>query len=231
MSGSIFKWDGSDVTELVKESLIEEGSYEKNTYWKLTHKDILEYCIVRQSGTTIPCLIDELKPIFNMHKIGTHWIRYRGKKLILLRLIVKDEIIIQDITLDKIKFRQSLSHEVQKIFVFRELLGLSRSWESSIILRERNHFMRPMSFYEPNMTPASEEKVIPNTVLEKWFKNTSLDDVVKKLLKVEKLEDIPKTIHNLRTKMETVVNRVNKDEITHIDEILKRINNRLQFVL
>ena len=56
--------------------------------------------MVRNSNTTLPCLIDELKPIFQVVKNGTHWVKYKGKKTILMRVVMRDGKIIEISSID-----------------------------------------------------------------------------------------------------------------------------------
>lgn len=222
-------WDGSQIN--LNELFIEEGTFEKTVYWLLRKEDNVEYCIVRTCLNILPCLIDELKPIFKIEKNGTHWGKLGSKIMILLKVKVVNDVIIEDLSLDQIGYKSQISHEIQKIFVFREMLGLSRSWEKSIVLRQIGHFIKPISFYEPNMTPAGTSKIIPDKVLEKWFEGLTINDVIKKMFDISKIEDITKLLYELREKMLDVFNRVDKEAITNLDQILSRIGSRLQFIL
>lgn len=229
----MFEWDGTDVTEIIKNAIIQEATYKKTIYWRVKWRDKVEVCIVRNINSgLLPCLIDEIKPIFSLKKIGTHWMKFDNKKFLLLR-VERDEkgSIIYDLHLDDFKYHNSLKIEVQKIFVFRELLGMSKSYESSIILRISNRLVIPISFYDPNMEPSNCKNVIPNTVLDKWFKNTSIDEVLKKMLGIEKLDDIGVLLYNLRIELEKIVKRCNPESVIYIDEILTRIGARLQHIL
>ena len=228
----MFKWNGSDISTFIydNKTIIEEGLYKKNIYWKIKNEENTEICLKR-NGNSLACLIDEMKPIFDLEKIGTHWFKFKGKNIILLKPKIKNEIIVEELTLDQIEYRKDLENEVQKIFLFRELLGTSRNYESSIILRKNKFFIKPISFYEPNMNPSLNGKVIPDTILDKWFKNTDLDRMVKDFFKVEKFEDINKVLLDFRNKLNIIVERVDPNAITNLDEIISRIRSRLQFIL
>ena len=233
----MFNWDGSEVTNLLKDCNIEEGIYGKYIYWKI-YDDSLgvnspQYCMVRtMSNGTLSCLIDEIKPIFKLQKIGTHWIKYNGKKLILLKVNLNSEgAIIFDLTLDLLPYHERLAGEVRKIFAFRELLGMTKSYEKSIILREYKKYIVPISFYEPNMEPSCGKFILPKTVLEKWFEDISIDEVVKKMLEIESSQEITLKLYNLRSEIEKIVERCDRNCITFVDEILSRVGARLQHIL
>lgn len=220
-------WDGSQIN--FKEYFIEEGVYDKNTYWLLRQGEYENFCIVKSCVNNCPCLIDELKPVFNIEKNGTHWGKLGTKTMILLKVKVENGEVIEDLTLDELEYKSQIAHEIHKIFAFRELLGLSKSWEKSIVLRKIGHFVKPISFYEPNMNPNGGTRIIPQKVLEKWFVNVDIDNVIKKMFHINKIEEITLLKHELRGKMIEVFNRVDKNSITFLDEIIARIASHLQF--
>jgi hypothetical protein len=229
----MFSWDGSEVTHLIKDCDIEEAIYVKTIYWKIINKNQEEICMIRpMSNGTLSCLIDEIKPIFSLQKIGTHWIKYNNKKLILLKVNLNAEgCVIFDLTLDLLPYKEKLAHEVRKIFVFRELLGMSKSYDTSIILKKAKREIIPISFYEPNMVPSCGKSPIPKTVLEKWFKDVSIDEMVKKMLKIDSSKEIVNVLYKLRLEIEKVVERCDRNSITFVDEILSRVGARLQYIL
>ena len=226
-------WDGTDISILIndKKTIIREATYEKNTYWVIEWNKTKEMCMVRNSTTNLPCIIDEIKPVFKLEKVRTHYCKFKGKIFILLKLQLENGNILKEITLDKIGYKPQLKDDVQKIFIFRELLGMSKNFESSIILRKKEYFIKPISFYDPNMSPGNIKTVLPNTILDKWFKDTDLDKVVLKMFNVDKPENINSVLLDLKSKLDKIAERVNRDTITYIDEIIARIRSRLQFIL
>lgn len=233
----MLKWDGSDISDFLdrKEVYWEEGIYEKSIIWRIYYKNSSsktqeEICYVRACSTYLPCIIDEFKTMFHIEKIGTHYTKYKGKCLILLKPNIQNGKIIQEISLDQVEVKDKLFiEEVRKIFLFRELIGITRSTEKSIICRVING-VKPISFYEPNMKPNKNGKILSNKNLNKWF-NGSLDNYLIKFLKIKDKHCITKVIFNLRIEMEKIVNRIDKKAIGYIDQILSRIQSRLQHIL
>ena len=230
----MFKWDGTNITDIISESDIYEAKYNKKTYWIIKYIDNddklhEEICMVRSCKNSISSLIDELKPVFGLPKVGTHWFKQGAKIKMILRCIkTKEGYIKEEITLNKINTYTSLMMlQIQEIFTFRELLGVTCSYESSIIIRETRKNVYPLSFYEPNMT-VDDRKVIPFTVLDKWFSGTSMDNVVKRLLKINKIDRIGEVLHNIRGKIEKTIERVDRRAITYKTCIMNRITERLQ---
>jgi len=231
----MFNWDGSNITEFInkKEIKIYEGENEKKTYWLIENEEskTKEIVLVRSSVNILPCLIDELKIIFNLEKIGTHWLKFHGKIYIIFRIEMEDENVLDEITLDQYKYDKNIEKEVQRIFLFRELLGLTMNFEKNIILRNKSLYIQPISFYETNMKPGNSGKVLPSTILDKWFKNTDLDTSTRVFFNIDKIENMNEILLTLKTKLEKVFNRVDPNSIMNIDEILTRIRSRLQFIL
>lgn len=238
----MFKWDGSDITEFIKkkEVKIYEGENNNKTYWIIEDTNSLnesnrEIVLVRSALNILPCLIDELKNIFGLEKIGTQWLKLHGKIYIIFQTLVdkegKNDAILDEITLDHYKYDKNIEIEVQKIFLFREMLGLTMNFEKNIILRKYPLYIQPISFYEANMKPGSSGKVLPETVLDKWFKNTDLDSATCKFFNIDKIENMNEVLLELKGKLEKTFNRVDPTSIMNIDEILTRIRCRLQFNL
>lgn len=239
----MLEWNGSEITELLKKAKIVEGVYHKTVYWKITWKSrnkttrkirkISEYCVVRNLNHGLrSCLIDEIKPLFNLKKIGTHWAHYGSKKLLFLRVALdKHQRIIYDLTLDKTEWKPQLESEVRKIFAFRELLGMSKSYESSIIVRIKKVSVDVISFYDPNMEPSYIDNVIPKTVQEKWFKTVTMDQEIQNLVGIYSLEKLGEKLFQWRLKLTQVFQRCDPEAILFLDEILSRISGKMQHYL
>lgn len=232
----MFNWDGSDVTDIISQADIYEAKYNKHIYWIIrvinpeTNKSEKITCIVRNSKNTVPCLIDEMKTVFRLPKIGSHWCKQGGKLRILLRCLLTPEgHIKEELTLQMIDVSTPLLKlQVQEIFTFREILGVNCSYESSIVLREGGGGVYPVSYYDPSMT-ITDTKVIPYTILDKWFEeDTNIDEVVKRLLRIHQLDQIGTVLYEIRTKIDEVVERVDRNTITYKDCIMNRITERIQ---
>ena len=233
----MFKWDGTDVTNIISQSYIYSAEHGKYKYWVIRHvcNNTIheETCIVRSCKDSLSSLIDELKPIFGLQKLGTHWCRYNGKMKLLIKAVrtPKGEIK-QEITLNQIdpSTNHLLKFRVQEIFAFRELLGVTRSYSSSIIIRESKNSVYPISFYEPGMV-TTDKKIIPYKILETWFEGSSIDIVVKKLCKIHTIDRLGVVLHNIRGKIEETIERVDRRAISYKTCIMNRITERLQTTL
>lgn len=234
----MFKWDGTDITELISKCDIYGAKFNRLKYWVIQHtnhesgKASEETCIVKSSKNSLSCLADELKPVFGLPKLGTHWCRLNAKTYILVKCNRTTEgYIKEEITLNMIDVSTSLLKlQIQEVFAFRELLGVTCSFESSIVIREGKSGYYPISFQEPSMA-TGDSKVIPFTILDKWFDDTSMDIVVKRLCRINNIERLSTVLHELRNQIEYIIERVDRRMITYKNCIINRITERLQTTL
>ena len=120
------------------------------------------------------------------------------------------------------------TQQVQKILAFREVFGISKTYETSIRIREGPIFSYPISFYEPNIVHHGQQLIVSNMLLDRWFKNINLDKCIKKLLQINKLDDIPDCILKIRNIMELVIERLDRTQISYRDLVISRIMHRVQ---
>lgn len=228
----MFKWDGSEVTDIINKSDIYEFNHNKLKYWIIKYLNFSETCIIKSCKNTIPCMIDELKTVFGLQKLGTQWFTHDNRKKLLIKCIKnKNDDIVEEIRLKQVKkISKLLTLQVQEIYTFRELLGITMSFDSSIIYRKNKYGGYPISFVESNMK-SEDKKNIPNTVLNKWFGEVTIDSVVMRIFKIYDINQLNKTLFMARNQMEKIINRVEKNNISYLSYIMNRITQRLQSTL
>jgi len=240
-------WDGSCITDLLQSEDVDWRVFDtqKNHYWLISRGETSVIARVKTSTTRHGCVIDELKPVFGLDKVGTHWAKIEGKFYLFYKCPVSGVLVagkytisvIEEYTLDEINYHPNLKQEVQKVFLFREILGISKNQPRTILLRRkrigRTTLIQPIGTNEPNLNPAKQEKVISEAILEEWFPDEILDDAIIKFLGFEgkTFEEVNLGIVELSWKMEEVINRVDPDIIICRDEILRRIRARTLFKL
>ena len=245
---NVFKWDGTDISDFISKCNVYEGKFNKIKYWVIRNcfsnnndnnqnnnqnqEKTEEICIVKGCKSSLSCLVDELKKVFKLPKLGTHWCRLNNKTYILIRCNkTKEGYIKEELTLNMIDtYTPIMRMQIQEVFAFRELLGVTCSYESSIIIRENKSGSYPISFNEPNMM-TGDIKVIPITVLDKWFEETSIDDVVKRLCRIQNIDKLADLLYKFRKKIEKIIERVDRRAITYKNCIIDRITQRIQTTL
>ena len=243
----MFRWDGSDVTEFIKDETthIHEAQSEKRMYWIIERENEIETVLAKTSTHTFACLVDELKPVFGLEKMGTHWVKLHGKIYILFKP-EKDRknVILEELTLNEYKndkndkhknheykYDKNFEREIRKIFLFREIVGVPRNTEKNVILRIKGLYVQPISFYEANLKPDNSGKVLSNIILDRWFKDVDLDKAVADFFQITSIERINDVLLPLHQKLEEIVKRTGPSSVMYVDEILSRIRHRLQSFL
>ena len=244
----MFRWDGSDVSDLIKDegTRVHEAHSEKRMYWIIERRGEIETILVKSSSHTFACLVDELKPVFGLEKVGTHWVKLHGKIYILFkpekdrRNVIIEELTLNEYKKDKndendknheYKYDKNFEREVRKIFLFREIIGVPRNTEKNIILRIKGLYVQPISFYEANLNPRVDGKVLSNIILDRWFKDVDLDKAVSELFQITSIEQINDILLPLEQKLREIIERTDPSSVMFVGEILSRVRHRLQSFL
>ena len=249
----VFKWDGSNlgvydksVVKCVWEKDINKGRTDE--YWLISIKNESVYCIVKKVKDSFPCIVDELKCVFGLNKLGTHLIKIKGistpKFFLLIRVDLIDNNFPQEVSLkdyiSKYPFMmrdEFFRNQVRKIFVFRDLLGLSSTFESSIRVKTPfKGIVYPVSFRDTSHSITKGGSVFSKTTLDKWFVNPdspALDkydtNTISSILgdSLSWNGDMVGTLLKCRTKIQDIINRVDEGFIWISVYIIDRISKRL----
>jgi hypothetical protein len=265
-----YRWDGTHLGKVSVTSITGRAISQDNTYWSLVIDGYRATCLVKNFTTTFPIIVDELKPVFGLHKLGTHTVDVEGKRYILTKAIVNlDATIAEDIPLslidDKTCFRRYDGNsfcplrdkvflgQVRDIFAFRELLGISPSYEKCVKIRipvtdrtegigptggiggqggtggtgGRENRPYPISHWEAVMSPQSIKTVTSQKVINKWFSRYTINQAVSDLLDITQREDILPKLSTLRSRIENVIYRVDRQSIWVSLYIIERAMNRM----
>ena len=138
-----------------------------------------------------------------------------------------------------LRFDETLKRRIRNTFIFRELLGVSQNFEKHIILRRQDHEVIPISFDETDLSNEKadkplhemEKKVLPDTIIERWFGNMDLNEATAQLLNVTHSEQITTRLSDLHTELQIIQERLAPDKCLNVCEILTRIRGRLQFAV
>lgn len=239
-----FKWNGTDITQLLRDVHLETYELNKINYWRASiDDDNVQWFEVRTANTILPVIIDELKPVFGLHKLGTHWIPKKGKIIMLIRAVTdQNGNVEQDEVLEKFQnsneqLRKALHDnqlfrkQMQEVYTFRDLLGISKNSDSSIRIRFCNNQYLPISNYEPNMAPSKIKSCLSEKTIQYWFADVSPVDCLKAITHIHNVDDIAPCTHDIKEKISDVINRIDKSYIAHTNYIIERILQRLQNIL
>jgi hypothetical protein len=242
------QWDGTFLGKINKTNILQIIKFKKDTYWKIKIGEMTFHCLAKQSKNTYPCIIDELKYLFKIPKLGTHYCKINSKIYILVRVLTGNIYDINvDVKLNELQYDDPLfMDKVRRIYAFRELLGITVSTDNSIRVRERYEisennnlddelkgesdldFWDPISFREPNFN--FEKSIISKKVLKKLFHNQYqfLLGYVYNLLNFNTQTKLPngKTKCNLKNEL-LKLSSIIDDVITRIDKSNGLVNHEL----
>lgn len=236
-----FTWNGTDITEVLTKASMSEFKIGEKVYWKAIWYEVkVKFFEIRKCSTILPIICDELKPIFGLHKLGTHWTEKNKKIFMLIKTMVNDNgEIIQDKTMSEyLKMDPGIGEELQsnglfrkqmqEIFTFRDILGILKNTDSCISLRFRSNIYFPISSYEPKMDPAKIKSCLSDKIINTWFTDVSVIECLKSITHIHKYEDISTGVHTIRQKLHEVFTRIDKSYIHYSDFIIQKILQRLQ---
>jgi len=236
------EWNGTFLGEFDKNIIICEKTIETIRYVELNIDDKYFTCIIKQSKDLFPCIVDELKHISNLSlKIGTHSLKIGSKLYIIYRPGIKDKFPVYEYTLADIENFSDVNmitnillanpifiQEIKKIFTFRELIGLTCNYDSSIRIRPYYNTYLPLSFREVSTDITKDIiKGLPNTALRKWFREDDMAKMVKNLLKIYDENTVNVKMFELTNKINEVMERIDKNYIWMVGCIIERIRTYL----
>ncbi len=213
------KWDGSFLGDFPKKC-IKCTIIPKNgiTLHILQTPTFLVRCLLKAPrDTSIPCILDELKGCFGLDKLGTHRIKIRGRRYVMIRCTLTDILLAK---LPKNKITSEFEEEMCKLITFRYILSVPHTQNGSFLARTHyRSFGRicercvPHSFYEPQ-TFVHERTIDPSEgFMKRWFGEKDVCAYVLKLLPINKDEEWAPFLCRLRTDIETIIEAVDADYI------------------
>jgi hypothetical protein len=228
---TIFTWDGSDLGDITRATYL---LYPIDTdmgalvWTKRSEKRRLEQVRIHTYTDSIPLIVDELKPLFDLTKVGRHQAIIEGRHVILCRMVVEAgtmEYNLKDFTSHHSEVPEYLRMQIRKNYVFRWLLHLTSNTDSSMIIREHpGPIFLCLSYRDSSVCWDSKREQttrIPSTAIDSWF--TGREQVMALLR--EMVAD--RTIGQLREQINSVINRVDRSAIGLTTYILNRIFERI----
>lgn len=113
--------------------------------------------------------------------------------------------------------------QIREVFAFRELMGVSSSYESKIKIKQGNKRPYPISYYESNITEFHKNNVLSNELISKWFSEISLEKQILRLVHISDMDHTTERTMFIRKQMTEVINRINPSYITYVDFVISRI--------
>lgn len=220
------KWDGSLLGTIPPEKFTFVASTPWTRYYRVEIGDLHFYSAARRIADAMPAILDEIKPLFGLIKIGTHQIIVKSSRYLLLRTRMRGNTLIEDAPLSCVDcLKPSLKEKIREVLVFREVAGISTTWERHIRISPNNLGEKmPLSYDDGRIT--SGGNVLTTKMLRKWFGENTIEEVLQKMLSTSSRTSMT-TIFFLRSALERIVTRIEPRMIWYVSIIIERVANRL----
>lgn len=240
-----FRWDGSHLGTLNLDQVQEHDAIKVGRLLKvcdLTVNQQTVTCLIKSIDSILPAILDELKPIFSLEKIGTHTFRYKGHLMIAYKPYLIRGEIFPELTLDGIhsSLFKKIEAQVRLNLAFREVFGITDTHEKSLIVRYKNpgnlnEIPTVISFLEPGSVAGQEdgfESVLAQTLIDRWFSrddpNKTVERAVTDLICLNR--DSPEaSLGYYRPLVEEVIVRLDSSLITYLDLFFDRLSLYLPY--
>jgi len=221
------KWDGSYLSSIgCKDVTIE---YKDGNFAIVTIKDLKIEGYVNKVKSSLPAIIDELKPIFQLLKTGTH-LFYSGRSLYLINKCDREhDTSLKDLEKEDHKLVTAyLKKQVQNILAFRDVVGVKGNNEGHIIVRrEKGKVIKAYSIKELYNEILKDNSKLSSNMVKKWFDDRSLKDVIKELINYHEEDDnetyVVEYLKEFRELIEEKVLKIDKEYVWIVSYIIERI--------
>lgn len=242
-----FKWNGSSLGNISDSQILVKYILAGIEYWRIKIGYYETICIVRKQKDYSPCIVDELKPIFGLVKLGTHYAHHNESAyyiiLIRSRMSQDGKNIQPEVSLKGYEgeLDDSVREKIKHIYVFRDILCLSKTKKSvddgSIILRKNitDDQIFPVSFIDGSIKVAkmidiSISTYIPETIFKKWLANDSPSKLLSGMCRIKGRDSILNGVFKIKSKINDILEVTSRSErIDLSDIIIKRVTDKLEF--
>lgn len=209
-------WDGSplhydEIEDLgVRENI---GRYvtvieEKNNY----------YGHLTESETYSQIILDEMKPLFGLQKVGTRRINIGSRKYVLKRILYDDNFIYIDDDYDPDDYFEpstlsTISEEFINHLIFRYVFDLFPVGYKSFRVRE-NHII---AWREPSSFSFKKENIRRWELFDKYLSDINISERLSYMCPLSAIQ--------LRWKVEEIVKRVDNSLCPYISNMIANYNN------
>jgi hypothetical protein len=232
-----FLWDGSDIGYVSDANIraIGDVSAFNEQYWWLTKGNFGVACTLTRAATCLANIIDEIKPLFGLPKLGTHRCRREDSHYYTLTYVEVNTTnnIVERLPLSMITIPTTdlLQCYVRRTLAFREVIGLKSSNESNLLVRNDGAPAdRVFSAGEISIIYHDHNAVVPESVKKRWFpeldRGCAVNQEILLMANVADLTQLSERVLLLRSGIEYVIDRIDKHCIWIINTIMARFWNR-----
>ena len=239
-----FKWDGSSLGIITEKNILNKYIIKYLEYWDVLINGFHTICIIRKYKDYTPCIVDELKPLFGLIKLGTHYVKYDNSYIILIRSRINKqckevigELFLYEYIGNEALFDEKMVRKIKEIYIFRDFLCMGKSNDDSIILRKNttDDEILPISIIDTSLkidklVDPTTPSVLSESIFTKWLTNDSPSAILSNMCRIKNESTIVLTLFHLKSKINIILKRISNDEYIDLsDIIINRICNKLEF--
>jgi hypothetical protein len=219
------RWDGSFLGTFSRKCIVckiqtkNTGLVHHRLVLNLEGEDNHVMCqMKRYRNVDLPCVLDELKTVFGVSKVGTHHIQIGKTHYVLYRSHLKDCVLTKLLGDEK----HAIVSSMQQNILYRMLMCIPEIQNAHFLCRPGKG---ALSFHETK-TLIDKENVCPTeSFLCYWFGDESIDQHFQAFFKPHSSqEEWLSYLMTLKKELETVVERVHPDYIWMVAHIIERIH-------
>lgn len=261
---NLLPWDGSHLGSHIDIKIISHWTFENNNYvtislpdgWLNNRSGGIIYCSATCTKNLFPCIVEDIKKIFNIPRRGIHRIVINNKEYLLYYVPISlNEEVIWETPLNRLDSKHILRTDpnfrksIQKIIAFCDILALSNTGEHTIRIRPGVNNYVPININE-NTTNIIKENIydcsiISKTLFSKWFgENTCIHQIVKEMIYLKcsqtndhkiptinnnelRINDISVITTNTRNKIDEIIKNYDVNYIWYSNFIIDRLSRHL----
>lgn len=215
MTVPLVMWDGSYLGDLDKfiTSSVNEFDLVRITFRGLYYgsEKNLKAQVYKYSDN-VPLIIDELKMVFGMAKVGRHVATIEGKHYLLCQDGLECQLSEYK---ELLPIDKELKHSIARCYVFRWIMGLTLNTDSSIRMRINKFGTYAHSYREVGIKYTTSK--ITSIAVKSWFVDEcEVEQIVKEFVNNRPHIEI-------RMNIESIIRRIDPEYVWMISYILDRI--------
>lgn len=172
------QWDGSDIGEGA--ILSSWSSYGDSYYLIYCHPYGHIVCQANRTNSSFPCIIEDIRTLFNLPKRGAHRITIAGYQWIIYYVPLSSdgtmtywEVPLSSLaSVHPLRSDPEFRTEMERLIVFQEVLSLTQTSERNIRLRSGDgHNYQPISYCEGERTVKAGKTlaVLSKAIFARWL--------------------------------------------------------------
>lgn len=216
----MLRWDGTYIGSLHKDDILEINKWNDFKLYRIKlNEQLFLDCVCHSStgNSSDSCICDELKPLFGLQKIGTHWMRFGKSQTV---LVLYNPVSFYNYTLLMKPIPDIYQEEIRRILIFRYICSISNISEKNIIILNN----RPLSTKEGKMIFDMQDATSHFcTKTHELFNRTTYGRVTCQMLKVHNVEELNIFMTRFSSQVDEVFQRVDGLAIHKITPIIGRV--------